>query len=77
MNFSYNFFFLLTKTCIKVSDIAQVIKKYIYLSGEKSNNPLHIVYVQNVFNFTKISANEPKNHSNGMNYHRNFEGDQT
>ena len=56
MNFSYNFFFLLTKTCVKVSDIAQVIKKHIYFSGAKSNDPLHIVYVPNVFKFTKISA---------------------
>ena len=36
--------------------MAQVIKKYIYLSGAKSNDPLHIVYVPNVFKFTKISA---------------------
>ena len=34
--------------------MAQV--KYIYLSGTKSNDPLHIVYVPNVFKFTKISA---------------------
>ena len=39
-----------------LSNIAQVIKKYIYLSGAKSNDPLHIVYVPNVFKFTKISA---------------------
>ena len=56
MKFSYNFFFPLTKTCVKVSDMAQVIKKYIYLSWAKSNDPLHIVYVPNVFKFTKISA---------------------
>ena len=36
--------------------MAQVIKKYIYLSGAKSNDPLHIVYVPNVLKFTKISA---------------------
>ena len=36
--------------------MAQVIKKYIYLSGRKSNDPLHIVYVLNIFKFTKISA---------------------
>ena len=36
--------------------IAQAIKKHIYLSGTKSNDPLHIVYVPNVFKFTKISA---------------------
>ena len=36
--------------------MAQVIKKYICLSGAKSNDPLHIVYFPNVFKFTKISA---------------------
>ena len=35
----------------------QVIKKYIYLSGKKSRDPLHhIVNVPNIFKFTKISA---------------------
>ena len=41
---------------LKVSDMAQVTKKYIYRSGSKSNDPLHIVYVPNVFKFTEISA---------------------
>ena len=54
--FSENFCFLLTKTCVKVSDmtsdIAQVIKIYIYLSGAESNDPLHIVYVPNLFKLT-------------------------
>ena len=36
--------------------MVQVIKKHIYLSGAKSNDPLHIVYVPNVFKFAKISA---------------------
>ena len=36
--------------------MSQVIKKYIYLSGEKSYDPLHVDYVPNVFKFTKISA---------------------
>ena len=36
--------------------MAQVIKKYIYLSGVKSNDPLHIVYIPNVLKFTKIST---------------------
>ena len=36
--------------------MAQVIQKYIYLSGAKSNDPLHIIYVTNVFKFIKISA---------------------
>ena len=38
--------------------MAQVIKKYIHLSGTKSNDPLHIDYVPNVFKFTKISAKQ-------------------
>ena len=39
--------------------MAQVIEKYIYLPGEKSNNPLlHIDYVSNVFKLTKISAKQ-------------------
>ena len=42
--------------------MAQVIKKYIYLSGAKSNYPLHIDYVPNVLN--------------GINEHKNIEGDQ-
>ena len=41
---------------LKVSYMAQVIKKYIYLSGTKSNDPLHIVNIPNIFKFTKISA---------------------
>ena len=36
--------------------MAQVIKKYIYLSAAKSNDPLHIVNVPNIFKFTKISV---------------------
>ena len=75
MNFSYNFFFLITKFVLKVSVIAQVIKNYIFPSGGKSNDPLHIDYVPNVFKFTKIQQNEPKNHSNGMNEHKNVKGD--
>ena len=30
---------------LKVSVISQVIKKFIFLSGAKSNNPMHIDYV--------------------------------
>ena len=41
---------------LKVSVIAQVIKNYIFPSGGKSNDPLHIDYVPNVFKFTKIPA---------------------
>ena len=40
---------------LKVNVMAQVIKKYIYLSEAKSNNPLHIDYIP-VFKFTEISA---------------------
>ena len=36
--------------------MAQVIKKHIYLSETKLNDPLHIVYVPNVSKFTKVSA---------------------
>ena len=36
--------------------MVQVIKKYISPSGAKSNDPLHIDYVPNVLNFTKILA---------------------
>ena len=39
--------------------MAQVIEKYIYLPGAKSNNPLlHIDYVSNVLKLTKISAKQ-------------------
>ena len=38
--------------------MAQVIKKYIYLLGAKSNDPLHFDYVPNVFKFTKILAKQ-------------------
>ena len=34
----------------------QVTKKYIYLSGAKSNDPLHIVYIANAFKFTNTLA---------------------
>ena len=40
----------------QVSYMDQVTKKYIYYSGAKSNDPLHIVYVTIVFKFTNISA---------------------
>ena len=56
MNFSCNFSFLLTEFMLKVSVMAQVIKTNIFLSGAKSNHPLHIDYVPNVFKFTKISV---------------------
>ena len=42
----------------KVSVMAQVIKKYIFLSGAKSNDSLHVDYVPNVFKFTKIQAQQ-------------------
>ena len=56
MSFSYNFFFVLTKFVFKVSVVVQVIKNHIFLSAAKSNDPLHIDYVPNVFKFTKIQA---------------------
>ena len=55
---------------LKASDIVQVIKKYIYLSGAKSNDPLHIVSLPNIFKFTKISVKGTQNHSNGMSEHK-------
>ena len=44
------------KFVLKVTVRAQVIKKYIFLSGAKLNDPLLIDYVPNVFKFTKIPA---------------------
>ena len=41
---------------LKISVIAQVIKKYIFFSAEKSNDPLHNDYFPNVFEFAKIQA---------------------
>ena len=61
---------------LKVSDMAQVIKKYIYLSGTKSNDPLHIVYIPNVFKFTWISAKGTQFYSSGINERKNVEGGQ-
>ena len=56
MSFFYDFSFLLTKNCIKSSIRVQVIKRYIFLLGVKSNDPLYIDYIQNVFKFTEIPA---------------------
>ena len=47
--------------------MAQVIKNHIYLSGAKSNDPLHITYIPDVFKFTGISAK-------GRRVTRNFSG---
>ena len=57
--------------------MAQVIKKYIYLSGAKSNDPLHNVYVPNVFKFTKISAKGTQESLKRYAQSLNVEGDQT
>ena len=57
--------------------MAQVIKKYIYLSGAKSNDPLHIVYVPNVFKFTKISAKGTQESLKQYEGAQKHEGDQT
>ena len=64
---------------LKVNDMAQVIKKYIYPSGAKSNDPLHIVYVPNVFKFTKILAKGTQESLKRYERERkkNVEGDQT
>ena len=60
----------------KVSVMAQVIKKYIFLSGAKSNDSLHIDYFPNSSSL-RSKHNEPKNHSNGMNEHKSVKEDQT
>ena len=56
--------------------MAQVIKKHIYLSGAKSNDPLHIKFLM-YSSSLRFQQNERKNHSNGMNNHKNVKGDQT
>ena len=62
---------------LKVSDRAQVIKKHIYLSGVKLNDLLYIVYVPIYSSSVRFQQKEPKNHSNGMNKHKNIKGDET
>ena len=44
------------KIVLKDGIRVQVIKRYIFLSGTKSNDPLHTDCVPNVFKFTKIHA---------------------
>ena len=44
------------KLVLRVSNMAQVIKKIYLPFRAKSNDPLHIVYVPYVFKFTKILA---------------------
>ena len=56
--------------------MAQVIKKYIYLSGAKLNDPLCIGFIPNVSSSLRFQQNEPKNHSNGMKEHKNVKRDQ-
>ena len=56
--------------------VAQVIKNYIYLSGAKLNDPLHIMFQMYSHSLT-FQQNKPKHHSNGMNEHKNVFGDQT
>ena len=56
MDFSYNFFFLSQSFELKESDIAQVIKKDIYLWEAKLSDPLHILSVPNIFKFAKVSV---------------------
>ena len=38
------------------TSLPHIYEHVLYLSGAKSNDPLHIVYVPNVFKFTNISA---------------------
>ena len=59
---------------LKVSDMVQVIKKYISFSGAKSNDPLHTFQMYS--SSLRFQQKEPKNHSNGMNEHKNVEEDQ-
>ena len=47
--------------------MAQLIKNHIYVSGAKSNDPLHIIYIPDGFKFTGISAK-------GRHVTRNFSG---
>ena len=56
VDFSYNFFFLSQIFELKESDIAQVIKKYIYLWEAKLNDPLHIISVPNIFKVAKVAV---------------------
>ena len=65
------------KLVLKVSDIAQIIKNNVYLSGAKSNDPFHIVYVPNVFKFTKISAKGTQESLKQYEGAQKHEGDQT
>ena len=51
--------------------MAQVIKKYISLSGAKSNDPLHMFQMYS--SSLRFQQKEPKNHSNGMNEQKNVE----
>ena len=74
MNFSYNFFFLLTKTCVKVSDIAQVIKNIFTFQGQ--NQMIHFT----LFTFQMYSSSirfQQKESTVCMNKQKNVEGDQT
>ena len=47
--------------------MVQLIKNHIYVSGAKSNDPLHIIYIPDGFKFTGISAK-------GRHVTRNFSG---
>ena len=57
--------------------MAQVIKKYIHLSGAKSNDPLRIDYVPNAFKVMKISAKQTQESLKRYDQAQNFKGDQT
>ena len=65
------------KFMLKVSVMAQIIKIYIFLSGAKSNDPLHIDYVPNVFKFTKIPAKRTQESLKRFERAQKVKGDQT
>ena len=62
---------------LKVRVTAQVIKKYIYLSGPKLNDPFHIDYISNLLKFTKISAKRTHESLKQHEQTQNIKGDQT
>ena len=62
---------------LKVSDMAQVIKKCICLSEQNQMIYFTLFTFQIYSSSLRFQQKEPKNHSNGMSDHKNVEGDQT